>query len=55
MKFELKFTTDYGQFYINDKNANGNTGSPGWRERHARAHIENKRHRNGYEHDARTS
>ncbi|MFY8189282.1 MAG: hypothetical protein ACOVLC_15165 [Flavobacterium sp.] len=27
MKFELKFTTDYGQFYINDKNANGNTGS----------------------------
>lgn len=27
MKFELKFTTDYGQFYINDKNATGNTGS----------------------------
>lgn len=27
MKFELKFTTDYGQFYINDKNAKGNTGS----------------------------
>lgn len=27
MKFELKFTTDYGQFYITDKNATGNTGS----------------------------
>lgn len=27
MKFELKFTTDYGQFYISDKNAKGNTGS----------------------------
>jgi len=27
MKFELKFTTDYGQSYINDKNATGNTGS----------------------------
>jgi hypothetical protein len=27
MKFELKFTTDYGQFYIKDKNATGNTGS----------------------------
>jgi hypothetical protein len=27
MKFELKFITDYGQFYINDKNATGNTSS----------------------------
>ncbi|WP_369765222.1 hypothetical protein [Flavobacterium sp. WC2429] len=27
MKFELKFITDYGQFYIADKNAKGNTGS----------------------------
>jgi len=27
MKFDLKFITDYGQFYINDKNATGNTGS----------------------------
>ena len=27
MKFQLKFTTDYGQFYVNDKNANGNTNS----------------------------
>ncbi|MBZ4043785.1 hypothetical protein [Flavobacterium hibisci] len=27
MKFNLKFITDYGQFYLNDKNATGNTGS----------------------------
>ena len=27
MKSNLIFTTDYGQFYLNDKNANGNTGS----------------------------
>jgi hypothetical protein len=27
MKYNLKFTTDYGQFYVNDKNATGNTGS----------------------------
>jgi len=27
MKSYLKFTTDYGQFYLNDKNANGSTGS----------------------------
>jgi hypothetical protein len=27
MKYNLKFTTDYGQFYLNDKNATGNTGS----------------------------
>ena len=27
MKFDLKFTTDYGQFYINDKSATGDTGS----------------------------
>ena len=27
MKFELKFITGYGQFYIADKNAKGNTGS----------------------------
>ncbi|MFC4739436.1 hypothetical protein ACFO3U_05470 [Flavobacterium ponti] len=27
MKLKLKFTTDYGQFYINDKNAKGNTSS----------------------------
>ena len=27
MKFQLKFTTDYRQFYVNDKNANGNTSS----------------------------
>jgi hypothetical protein len=27
MKLNLKFATDYRQFYLNDKNANGNTGS----------------------------
>ena len=27
MKLNLKFVTDYRQFYLNDKNANGNTGS----------------------------
>ena len=27
MKINLKFVTDYRQFYLNDKNANGNTGS----------------------------
>lgn len=27
MKLNLKFVTDYKQFYLNDKNANGNTGS----------------------------
>ncbi len=27
MKSNLKFTTDYRQFYLNDKNAKGNTGS----------------------------
>jgi hypothetical protein len=27
MKYILKFTTDYGQFYVNDKNATGDTGS----------------------------
>ncbi|TXF79233.1 hypothetical protein [Chryseobacterium sp.] len=27
MKFQLNFTTDYRQFYINDHNASGSTGS----------------------------
>ncbi len=27
MKFDLKFTTQYGQFYLNDKNSEGNTDS----------------------------
>lgn len=27
MKFDLNFTTEYGQFYINDINASGDTGS----------------------------
>ncbi len=27
MNFELKFTTDFGQFFIKDKNVIGNTGS----------------------------
>lgn len=34
MNLYLKFLTDYGQFYLNDKNANGNTGSEYfWSER----------------------
>lgn len=27
MKFQINFTTDYGQFYVCDKNAKGDTGS----------------------------
>jgi hypothetical protein len=27
MKFSLSFTTDYGQFYLNDKDLSGDTGS----------------------------
>ncbi|MBG42977.1 MAG: hypothetical protein CL530_03315 [Aequorivita sp.] len=34
MNLNLKFTTDYRQFYLNDKNANVNTGSENfWSER----------------------
>lgn len=27
VKFDLNFTTDYGQFYLNDKDSTGDTGS----------------------------
>ena len=34
MKSSLKFTTEYGQFYLSDKSANGNTGSENfWTEK----------------------